>query len=297
MCYIRLCVPYDIITTVTDSAGSDKVRYMCWSGAHELILMHFFALSDCHSGCGQHRPRASQSDQRGAASDALTRGTNEETRVLSLSFCLLLDQIAAGLLQCECRLDVNLKENCFVSLVFTFRRLRHALCSNCTMDNKPVTQHDEEVLAQTQCDSACCHVPDFFAQLACSSFCKLPQGYFRSFQWKLHSSVSNPSSCSFWFFFSGPTECRRPDSGQQTRCEGLADGGGDLPDPHTWVHHHTLVACPGLLRPDRRRVSLTYTPHTLAFWLQLPHVSQPLKEQSTQKSKLWCCLSVVIDLA
>lgn len=33
-------------------------------------------LSDCHPGGGQHRPRTPQSDQRGASSNALARGTN-----------------------------------------------------------------------------------------------------------------------------------------------------------------------------------------------------------------------------
>lgn len=36
-------------------------------------------LSDCHPGGGQHRPRTPQSDQRGAPSDALTRGRNKSS--------------------------------------------------------------------------------------------------------------------------------------------------------------------------------------------------------------------------
>lgn len=42
--------------------------------AEALTHLH---LSDCHRGGGQHRPRTPQSDQRGAPSDALTRGRSK----------------------------------------------------------------------------------------------------------------------------------------------------------------------------------------------------------------------------
>lgn len=80
-----------------------------------------------------------------------------------------------------------------------------------------------------------------------------------------NSSIANPSSLNV-----GPAECSRSYFGQQTRHEGLDDGCRDLTVPHTWLHHNTLMACPSLLCPDRRRVSLTHL--TLSLSLCHNHV-------------------------
>lgn len=64
----------------------------------------------------------------------------------------------------------------------------------------------------------------------------------------------------------GPTEGSDSHSGQQARCEGLDDGGRNLPVPHPRFHHNTLMARPTLLCSDRRRVSGTHASRFLSFW-------------------------------
>lgn len=66
----------------------------------------------------------------------------------------------------------------------------------------------------------------------------------------------------------GPGEGSHSYFGKQTRREGLDDGGGDLPVPHTRLHHNTPMACPSLLRSDRRRVSLTHFVLSLSVYHQ-----------------------------
>jgi len=102
------------------------------------------------------------------------------------------------------------------------------------------------------------NIPLRFAVL-CSP--KLPRGHFGGFQWKHFSSffrsvapeshTSDPSSLVL-----GPTERSRPYFGQQAGREGLDVGGGDLPVPHARLHLIARLARSGLLRPDRRGVSL-----------------------------------------
>lgn len=67
--------------------------------------------------------------------------------------------------------------------------------------------------------------------------------------------------------YVGLKECSCSDFGQQARHEGLYDGCGDLPVSHARLHHNSPLARPGLLRPNRRRVSTTDTPHSLSLSL------------------------------
>lgn len=107
-----------------------------------------------------------------------------------------------------------------------------------------------------------CDVPKkHSAEVCCSLFSKVAAGtlwwfpvetfqlFFRSVAPESHTS--DPSSLVL-----GPTERSRPYFGQQAGREGLDVGGGDLPVPHARLHLIALLARSGLLRPDRRGVSL-----------------------------------------
>ncbi|CAF90198.1 unnamed protein product, partial [Tetraodon nigroviridis] len=88
----------------------------------------------------------------------------------------------------------------------------------------------------------------------------------------------------------GPPEGGHSGFGQQTGCERFHDGGGDFAVSHARHHHDTLMACPSLLRTDRRRVRRTHashashTSHTLLHPLTLALSSLCL--QSTCQSGL-----------
>ena len=151
-----------------------------------------------------------------------------------------------------------------------------------------MTQHAEEVSAQTvsQCVDMWPSNPltllFFVLKIELEMFLWFPMEINTNMnRCRKRGLVDNASSlCSLT---AGPTKRSRSHSGQQTGREGLDDGGGDLPVPHARLHHYTLVACPSLLRPHRRRVSLN-TPHTLAFCPPFSRVSHGVEETTVPTS-------------